>query len=335
MKSSKIRLGIKSALYNFSTLWILLVILIFFSVTGRGFVSGGNISNIINQASFLCIIGVAQLIVILAGGVDLSIGSIMALSTVLCGPMFLAKSNTFFLIPVLLTLLFGGLVGLINGLMVTKLKIPAFLATFAVMYAARGAAWLYIGKGVYYGINKSIRYWATGCLFNIGSFRVTVPILVVLLFLVIMSFFLKKTILGREIYFTGANKTAACFAGIPAHNIIIWSHVLSGLISSFAGIMYVARINAADANLGVTYHFDAISVALIGGAVFSGGSGSVWGVAGGALIISIIQSGMNNLRVPTELQTAFLGLVIIVAVFLNQYLQTKQMSLEDKQIEKA
>ena len=135
----------KSKLYDFSTFLILILITLFFTVFGKGFLKPGNISNIINQASFLAIIGVAQLVVILTGGINLSIGSIMALATVLCGPMLVREANVPVILPVFLVILFGAAVGTVNGLMITRLNIPAFLATFATMYVARGAAWLYIG----------------------------------------------------------------------------------------------------------------------------------------------------------------------------------------------
>ncbi len=325
----------KSRIYDFSTFFILLVIVFFFSVFGNGFLSASNLSTIINQASFLAIIGVAQLIVILTGGINLSIGSIMALSTVLCGPLLLRESTVPVIIPVLLVVLFGACAGAVNGLMITKLNIPAFLATFATMYVARGAAWLYIGSGVYYGINEKIRFWATGELVRIGNFRVTMPMIVALIFLLIAWFVLSKTNFGRRIYFTGSNPTASEFSGVPTKKIIFLCHVFSGLISGIAGVMYVARINAADANLGTQYHFDAISVALIGGAVMAGGEGSIWGTACGALIISVIQSGMNNMQIPTETQKAFLGVMIIIAVFLNAYLQEKKMKAGNERTSKA
>lgn len=326
----------KSKLYDFSTFLILILITLFFTVFGKGFLKPGNISNIINQASFLAIIGVVQLVVILTGGINLSIGSIMALSTVLCGPMLVREANVPVILPVFLVILFGAAVGTVNGLMITRLNIPAFLATFATMYVARGAAWLYIGKGVFYGINDQIRFWAMGELVNLNGFRITMPIVLVALFLVVMWFLLAKTTLGRRLYFTGSNPVAAEFSGIPTKRVIVLAHLLSGLISGIAGIMYVARINAADANLGTQYHFDAISVALIGGAVMSGGVGSVWGVVGGALIISVIQSGMNNMQIPTEIQKAFLGVIIILAVFFNAFVQDQKMKAgNDKPVKKG
>ena len=324
-KSSHAKAVFKNCMYKLSTLWILVALVVLFSLLGRNFFKGGNISNIINQASFLVIIGVAQLVVILTGGINLAIGSIMALTTVLLGPWLKANSGTPWIIPLLGVLLAGAFIGLLNGAMVTKLAIPAFLATFATMYVARGYAWIHIGRGVHYGINDTIRYLAMGTLFRFGTFRTTMPMLIAVVFLCVMWFLLVRTSIGRKLYFTGSNQTAAKFSGVPVDRIVIFAHVLSGLISAFAGIMYVARINAADAALGAAYHFDAISVALIGGAIMAGGIGSVWGVACGALIISVIQAGMNNLKVPTELQATFLGVVIIAAVCFNTFLQERQM----------
>ncbi len=315
----------KNVLFNLSTVWILLLLVVFFAVVGNRFLRGGNISNIVNQASFLVIIGVAQLVVILTGGINLSIGSTMALTTVLFGPTLLAKSGTHFLIPLLGVPACGALIGLFNGVMVTKLHIPAFLATFATMYIARGYAWIHIGRGVHYGINADIRSIAMGTVVKIGSFRVTTPMLIALVFLILMYIVLNRMNFGRKVYFTGSNPMAALFSGIATDRVIVMTHILSGLISGFAGLMYVARINAADAALGAAYHFDAISVALIGGAVMAGGVGSVWGVGCGALIMALIQTGMNNLKVPTELQSTFIGVIIIVAVWFNALLQRKKL----------
>lgn len=333
MKKSKLGPILKNAAYSLSTLWFLIFIFVFFCVVGRNFHKAGNLVNIVNQASFLAIIGVAQLVVILTGGVNLSIGSLMALTTVAFGAMMKTPGDFHYLVPVFGVIALGGVVGVFNGLMVAKLSIPAFLATFATMYIARGAAWIYIGKGIFYGIDKDIRFFAMGTVCRIGAFRITMPMLITTVFLIVMAFVLKKTNFGRRLYFTGSNPVAARFSGVNTDRIIIYAHILSGVISGFAGVMYVARLNAAEPNLGVTFHFDAISVALIGGAIMAGGVGSVWGVACGSLITSVIQSGMNNLKVATELQATFLGVIIIAAVYFNTILQDRKMKTVEEIID--
>ncbi len=185
-------IAVKKIFYDFSTFWILVLIIFVFSVIGTNFLKPSNLSTILNQASFLLLLGIAQLVVMLTGGINLSIGAVMAMATIICGEMMTEKSGVFFLIPVVIVIAISGSVGLINGLLVTKLRIPSFLATFATMYLARGGAWLYIGAGVYYGINKQLRFIAMGEVCRIGGFRLTMPMAVAFVFVLLISFYLKK-----------------------------------------------------------------------------------------------------------------------------------------------
>ena len=316
-------------LYSFSTLWILIFIILVLSIMNPSFLRLSNLSTFMAQASFLFLLGAAELVVILTGGIDLSIGAVMTMSTIICGEMMTSKSGVPFIVPMILVVLISAAIGLVNGLLVTKLKIPAFLATFATMYICRGGAWLYIGAGVYYSLNPTLRYLATGVMFEIGGFRVTMPMVIVLVLAILLHLLLTKTNWGRRLFFTGANRTASRYTGINTDNKIIQAHALCSAIAGFAAVLYVAKLNAIDATLGSSYHFDGLTVALIGGAVMSGGSGSVFGVLMGALIVSAINSGLNFLAVPTELQKAVLGVAMIGAVFLNQFLQKKKLSIAD------
>ena len=319
--------SLKAKALDLSTLWILLVILVFFGIFGNGFLTVSNVSTILNQASFLVLIGVSQMIAMLVGEINISIGACMALSTVVCGAWLSKRSDVFVLLPVLVVLCMGGLVGLFNGVASTRLRIPAFLATYAVMYMARGASWLIIGKGVIYGVRPDIRALANTEILTIGSFRLTAPMVVSLVFVIAMWIILSKTNFGRRLYFTGSNRTAAEFSGINVKRMIVTAHVFSGAVAGFAAIMYVGRLNAIDAALGGSYHFDAITVSLIGGTLMRGGKGNVWSVLCGAIIVATIQAGMNNMQVSSEMQDAFLGILIILAVFLNNYLEKRKMAL--------
>ena len=297
---------LKSNLYDLSTVIIFLTLILVFTVinavNGNRYLTMSNLSVIINQASFLALLGVAQMVVLLTGGVNLSIGAIMVFSSIIAGPYLMQQSGYFWLIPVLIMLLFGGLAGGVNGILVTQFKLPAFIATFSAMYIFRGLAWIIQGRTVIYRINENIRFLAMGRLFTIGGFA------------------LRKTVFGSKVYFTGSNPVAAKFSGINVNKIIILIHILSGVLAGFCGVMYAARVNAAEPGMYTSAHFDAISVALIGGISMRGGFGNVWGVAIGALIISTIQSGMNSIQLPSEYQTLVLGLLIILSVFFNQFL---------------
>lgn len=321
---------VQSTLLNLSTLWILLIILVVFSAFGNNFLSMSNASTILHQASFMILIGVAQMAAMLVGEINLSIGACMAVSTVICSAWLTQGSNVPVIVPILAVVAFAGVVGLFCGVLTAKVKIPAFLATYAVMYIARGSAWLIIGKGVVYGLREDIRFLANHELLRIGSFRLTVPMLVALVFVLIVGFVLNHTNFGRKLYFTGSNRVAGQFSGINTDLMVIAAHIFSGIIAGFAAVMYVGRLNAVDAALGGSYHFDAITVALIGGTLMRGGKGNVWEVTCGAIIVATIQAGMNNMKISSEMQDAFLGVLIIVAVFFNQFLENKKMALNQK-----
>ncbi len=320
---------LKSHLFNLSTVIIFLAIVLIFTIInaigGNNYLTLSNLSVIVNQASFLALLGVAQMVVLLTGGVNLSIGAIMVFSSIIAGPYLMEQSGVFWLLPVIIMLIFGGVAGGFNGLLVTKFKLPAFIATFSAMYIFRGLAWIIQGRTVIYRINENIRFLAMGRLFSIGGFTVTMPMLISIGLIIIISFVLRKTTFGEKVYFTGSNSVAARFSGIPIHKITMIIHILSGVLAGFCGVMYAARVNAAEPGMYTSAHFDAISVALIGGISMRGGFGNVWGVAIGALIISTIQSGMNSIQLPSEYQTLVLGVLIILSVFFNQFLiQAKQ-----------
>jgi ribose/xylose/arabinose/galactoside ABC-type transport system permease subunit len=289
------------------------------------YLTPSNISVIINQSCFLAVIGIGQAFAILTGGINLSIGSVMAFSTVLWGRMLMNRSDVHFLIPVLLILFTGMIIGWVSGLLITKLRIPPFIATFAVMYACRGMAWVSLGKTVIYNLNTDFRFFSTGIIAKVGGFMITVPMIIVLVLLMTASFLLKRTNFGRKVYFTGANPVAAKFSGIPTDRIIIAVYIISGIFAALGGLMYGGRLNSFEPGMATRAHFEAITVALIGGFAMSGGFGNIWGVLSGAIIVSTIYNGMNSLGVASELQSLVMGLLIILTVAFNHFLLEKNM----------
>lgn len=324
---------IHAKLCGLSTLIIMVFVLLSFTVINGmkqvNFLTPSNISTIINQASFLIIVGVAQALVILVGGINLSIGSVMAFTTVLCGGMLLKSSNVNIVIPILLVLLIGAIIGFINGIMVTRLHIPPFIATFATMYACRGLAWVYLKNRVIYSLNEKFRLIATGRILQIGGFSITAPMLIAFLTMLMFYVVLRKTNLGRKIYFTGANPIAAKFSGINTERLVTMVYIISAVLSAFAGLMYIARLNSAEPGLAGKTHFEAITISLIGGFSMAGGYGNIWGITGGAVVVYTIQAGMNSLQIPSEYQTLVNGILIILSVFINKVLMDKKMELEN------
>lgn len=320
---------------DLSSLFILVAVLLFFTAAnalmGNDYLTLSNVSVILNQSCFLTIIGLAQALALLTGGINLSIGSVMAFTTVMWGRMLVGSSpDMHYIVPVLLIVATGMLIGLVNGLLITKLKMPSFIATFATMYACRGLAWLALGKKVIYNLDPDFRFLGTGIVGRLGSFTLTMPMLVVLLMLVAAGFLLKRTNFGRQVYFTGANPVAARFSGIRNDRVLIWVYVLSTGLAAFAGLLYGARLNSFEPGMAVNAPFEAITVALIGGISMSGGFGNIWGILSGSIIVSLIYNGMNALSVASELQTLVMGALIIFAVAFNQFLIKENMELRNE-----
>lgn len=325
---------------DFSSLFILVAVLLFFEIAnalnGDDYLTMGNISVILNQACFLTIIGIGQALAILTGGLNLAIGSVMAFTTVMWGRMLVGSTPDLpIIVPILLVIGTGMLIGFVNGILITKLKMPPFIATFATMYACRGLAWLALGKKVIYGLNSDFRFIGTGVVERVGGFAITAPMIIVLVMLLATHFMLTKTNFGRQIYFTGANPVAAKFSGIPTDRVIIWIYILSTGIAAFAGLLYGARLNSFEPGMAIKAPFEAITVALIGGIAMTGGFGNIWGVLCGSIIVATIHSGMNSLSVAPELQTLVMGALIIFAVAFNQFLIKKNMELRNELDESA
>jgi ribose/xylose/arabinose/galactoside ABC-type transport system permease subunit len=321
---------------DFSPLFILVAVLAFFTAataaTGDEYLTLSRVSVILNQSCFLTVIGVAQALALLTGGINLSIGSVMALTTVLWGRMLVGNSpdGVHYIIPMLLVVGTGMFIGLINGLLITKLRMPPFIATFATMYACRGLAWLALGKKVIYNLNDDFRQLGTGVVARLDGFSLTVPMFIVLVLLIGTSFMLRRTNFGRQVYFTGTNPVAARFAGIQTDRVLIWVYLLSTGLAAFAGLLYGARLNSFEPGMAGMAPFDAITVALIGGVAMSGGFGSIWGILCGSIIVSIIYNGMNTLSIASELQTLVMGALIIFAVAFNQFLIKHNMELRNE-----
>ncbi|PKL21451.1 MAG: ABC transporter permease [Spirochaetae bacterium HGW-Spirochaetae-4] len=329
---------LKRGLYSSSIFIMLFLVFGVFTIYNRvafdtNYLKAANISVIVNQASFLMVVGVAQAIALLTGDVNLSIGSVMAVTTVLFGRMLQQSSDIPLFIPIMLILFLGACIGFLNGILITKLKIPAFIASFATMYICRGFAWVFLGKTVIYRLDEGFRTISMGKVYTIGEFTITVPMLIALALILVVNFMLTRSTFGRKIYFVGSNVVAAQASGIPTDRVRITNQVISSFLAAFAGLLYVARLNACEPGMAIKTHFEAITVALLGGFVMTGGYGNVWGVVGGAIIMTAIQNGMNSIQLPSELQTLVMGLIIILTVFMNTFLLEKKMLVADKNIE--
>lgn len=309
----KVRLNFDIRMLNsLSRVLILVMLSLGMSLLSPVFLTSRNIVNIITTASIPAILAIAQTIVILTANIDLSIGSIFAIAGVTCGVML--KSGD---IPapyaILAGLAMGASLGLINGLLVAVIKLPPFIATYGVSFTAYGLASGILKGYVIYGFPEAFRFIGNGKFLGIPMAVILAGIVVFLIWLL-----LTRTTFGRRVFALGANAEAARMSGINTMGVLILVYVLSGLIAAFAGIVQIARINAADVELGTTLLQPTIAAVVIGGTSMYGGEGGVGGTVVGALTMSIIQNALILLGVPTLWQQFILGLFIIVAILADQ-----------------
>ncbi|MGI6169791.1 MAG: ABC transporter permease [Christensenellales bacterium] len=279
------------------------------SLASDVFLSAGNISNIFLQASLNGVIAIGMTMVILTGGIDLSVGSIVAVAGIFIG---IAKDTMPPVVVMIIALIAATLLGFINGIGVTKGKLPPFIATLGMMSIARGLASVLSNGRPIGNIPELFRFIGGGRIFGIFF-----PIIVMVVAYIIAYFLLKYTKLGRNTYAVGGNMEAAKLSGINVHRTQLKVYSISGLCSGIAAIMLVGRLNSASPTAGLEYEMNAIAATVIGGASMSGGEGRIQGTFIGALIISVLRNGLNLLNVSSYWQQIAIGLVIVVSVLAD------------------
>lgn len=279
------------------------------------FLTVHNILNVLRQVSVISILAAGETFVILTGGIDLSVGSMLGLCGVmLAGALKITGSP---LLAVLTGLLFGGIMGLTNGLLVSKGKLPPFCATLGMMAIARGLSFVYTQGRPISGFPQSFRVFGTGYLGPIP-----VPIIIALVVFIFAYYILSQTVFGRYVYSLGSNETATRMSGIKTDYYKTWVYLVSGLLAGLAAVVFTARINSGHPAAGEGYELDAIAAVVIGGTSLSGGEGTIIGTFIGALIMGVIRNGLNLINVDPFWQQVVIGAVIIFAVLADQ--RTKQ-----------
>jgi ribose transport system permease protein len=297
----------------------LLVMVVVFSLLSPNFLKFDNIIGILLATSVNGILALGVTFVIVTGGIDLSLGTVMTLCAVITGVLI---TNMGLPIPVGIAggILTGGLAGLVNGVLIARFRIPSFIVTLGMLNVAKGLALVISGLSpIYFNDTPSFNQGAMGSL--VGSIvpGLAIPNVVLVLFgaALVASLVLSRTILGRYTFALGSNEEAARLSGV---HVSVWKtavYVVCGLFAGLAGVVIAARLNSAQPSLGQGYELDAIAAAVIGGTSLSGGEGTILGTVIGAFIISTLTNGLRILSVPQEWQTVVTGGIVILAVYLD------------------
>ncbi|MDP0384058.1 ABC transporter permease [Glaesserella parasuis] len=324
----------KDLLRKMAALAGLILLVIFFSVTNDYFFTSNNIMTVGLQTSTIALIGIGATCVILTGGIDLSTGSVVALSGVAAA--MIVNAGVPVPIGMVLGILVGGACGLTNGILVTQMKLPPFIATLGMMMVARGLALYVTNAAPVSGMPESFAVLGNGALFKIveeGSnglpkvvfTGIPYPVIIMIFITVLFTFALTKLKVGRYIYAIGSNEEVARLSGIKTNIVKIYAYVASGLLSGLTGVILASRLVTAQPNGGVTYELDAIASAVVGGTSLMGGVGTIPGTLIGSFIIGVLRNGLNMNGVSSFVQMIVIGLVIIVAVSLDQLRQSKKL----------
>lgn len=280
------------------------------SFLNDSFLSIGNILNVLRQASLTFFIASGLTLVVLTAGLDLSVGANVALSACLAGTVIHYTGSP--LLGVLTGLVGGSAVGLLNGLMVTALRIPSFIATYGMLWVLNGLTYWYMAGETIHGFPSGFRQIGSGYLFGLP-----IPVYLLLVFLVIGTLFTQRTVWGQEIYAIGANPVAARLSGIPVARRLLLVYTASGTMAGLASIIFLSRLNSAEADIGESLTLPAIATVLIGGTSLFGGVGTMFGTFVGALILTLVLNGMNLLSVSANWQPLVTGVIVILAVWLD------------------
>lgn len=297
-------------LLNYSHVITFLVLVIAASIASPNFLNTVNILNVIRGASMVGVVAIGMTVVILCRGIDLSAGSLVGVAAVSAAALAGNGSPVAWIGALLLTTVLG----IINGVIITKLKLQPFIATLAMMIFARGSVYLYSDGGDTYaqGADAAFRWLGSGYIWILP-----VPVVIFLALWLLLAYVMKNTRWGRHVYAVGANEEAARVYGIPVDRIKIQVYALSGLLAGVAGLILVSRVSVAEPNAGNLFELDAIAATLIGGTSFDGGVGAVTGTILGVLILAIITNLLNLLGVSPFVQMLAMGLIIVVAVVIS------------------
>jgi ribose transport system permease protein len=291
----------------------LIILFIIVSILNPSFLEPLNILNLLRQVSINALIAFGMTFVILTGGIDLSVGAILALSSALTAGMIVSGVDP--IIAILIGCILGGVMGIINGLLITRGKMAPFIATLATMTLFRGLTLVYTDGNPITGLGDNYLFQLFGRGYFLG---IPVPAITMIITFIVLYIVLHKTPFGRKTYAIGGNEKASLISGIKVPKVKVMIYGLSGLLAALAGAILTSRLNSAQPTAGTSYELDAIAAVVLGGTSLSGGKGRIFGTLIGALIIGTLNNGLNLLGVSSFYQMVVKGIVIIIAVLLDR-----------------
>jgi ribose transport system permease protein len=311
---------IKNILQSYGIVIVLLLLIIFFSVMSDRFLTMSNIFNILRQVSIVGIAAVGMTFVLITGGIDLSVGSIIGVAGVGAAELMLIGVPP--IVACLIMLVISTALGFLNAVFINKLLIPPLIVTLATMGALRGLAYIITGGLPVFGFDPSFGKLGQGTTFGIPT-----PILVMAAVFIVGIIFINKTRFGRYIYGVGGNEEAARLSGINTDAVRLIVYSISGFLSGIAGLVMLSRINSGQPNAGSGYEMDVITAVVLGGVSINGGEGKLGLVIVGVLIMGVLTTGMIMLNINDYVQQVVKGLVLIAAVGFDRLSQAKKSKI--------
>lgn len=308
----KAKLSFANLYSTYGVFFILVIEFLIFSLASKSFLTLGIILSVGRQMSFTGIAAIGMTLVMLTGGIDISVGSMLAMAGVLCAKLS-ADVGLPLWIAVVITLLIGALFGLINGAAVTRLHIPALIATLATQTILKGIAYLLTNAVPVKNLSATYKFLGQGYIFGV----IPVPLIITVALYVLAWWYLDKTYLGRRVYLSGGNEEAARLSGINTKWTITGTYVFSGVFAAIAGVLMAARLGSGQPSVGSGFEMDVITATVLGGISVNGGKGKVVNVFVGACIMGVLANGMTMLNINQYLQWIINGLVLLFAVTMS------------------
>ena len=298
-----------------TTVIALIILMAVITIINSNFLTANNLLNLLLQVTSNALIAFGMTFVILTGGIDLSVGSILALSSALTAGLL--GSGMPVTLAILISLILGCILGMMNGLLISYGKLAPFIVTLATMTIFRGATLVYTnGNPITKGLSDTFLFQFLGQGYIVG---IPFPVIIMFIVFIVLYVLLHKTAFGKSVYAIGGNEKAAYISGVKLNKVKIIIYSISGIMASISGLIITSRLSSAQPTAGASYEMDAIAAVVLGGTSLSGGKGRILGTLIGALIIGVLNNGLNIIGISAFWQQVVKGVVILIAVLIDRF----------------